>query len=170
MRGGRQHLAVLLAALVLPTIVWALSLTPEHGIRGITTFCVQYVVLDETPVLENASGVESDSVRELRRLGVPADTFDHCSMSATSAQLFLSVRGTPSSSGKLWAYVVTVELLQVAKLDRDPTLKLDSGVVTYSNAVVGLASVEHLPVAVSKTVVDLTRAFGKLVRDEKGRH
>ena len=169
-RQGRQYIAIILVVLLMPTIALAESLTPEHGVRGISTFCVQYVVLDETPVPESESGVEGDSVRELRRLGLAADTFDRCSASATSAQLFLSVRGTPSSSGKLWAYAVTLELLQVGTLDRDPTLKLDSGVVTYSNVVVGLAGVDHLSAAVAKTAVDLAKSFGKLVRDEQSRH
>jgi hypothetical protein len=166
---AKTYAAVLFAALVSPTIAWALSLTPEHGIRGISTFCVNYVVLDDTPVPEGESAIEKDSVRELRRLGVAAEPFDRCSMSASSASVFLSVRGTPSSSGKLWAYVVTLELVQSGKLDRDPSLKLDSGVTTYSTAVVGLASADQLTVAISKTAVELARGFGKLVRSEQSR-
>ena len=61
--------AALLSVVVASTMAWSLSLTPEHGLRGITTFCVQYVVLDDTPVSESDSGVEDASVRELRRLG-----------------------------------------------------------------------------------------------------
>jgi len=159
----------MLAGLMSASTAWALSSVPDYGIRGIDSLCVHYTVLDGTPVPEGESAVATDSVRELVRLGVPAAHSDHCPTSATSADLFLSVQGTPSASGKLWAYVVTLELVQKGRIERDPGRKLDSGVITYSNAAVGLATVERLPTAVSGTTLVLTKGFGMLFHDQSSR-
>ena len=142
---------------------WAISYAPNAGTRGLERLCVHFYVLDETPVSEFDSGIAADLVGQLAELGLPAVDFTRCSQpSSTSGDLLITVRGAPSASGKFWAYDVSLELMQQATLDRDPTQKLSSGVATYRNVTVGVATKEQLTKAVRTAGLELARSFAQL--------
>lgn len=149
---------------------WALSEVPNAGTRGLERLCVEFSVLDETPVSEFDSGIGPEVIRQLAQLGLPAVDFTGCTQRlAESGDLFVTVRGAPSASGTFWAYDVSLELLQHATLDRDPTQQLTSGVPTYRNVTVGLAATHKLEGAIRTAAVGLARSFAQIYQRENTR-
>jgi hypothetical protein len=156
---------VLVAAFSSGVPILATSVLPDKGTRGIAAVCVEFHVLDETPVLEPWPELEQEFRQQLENGGVRTVDVDVCDRSRSNATLFLSVSGIRSASGKLWAYAVHLELSQAVTLRRDPSQTLDDG-VTLSSLKLGLASTERVATSVRADAIALAKSFSKFYRFE----
>jgi hypothetical protein len=168
MRKSFAFIAVVLALLA-PEHGHGFGVLPGSGLGGLDAVSVQIFVMDDTPVPHAAPELLAAVSSTLSAAGVRVMSGDECGNSATCANTYLRVSGARGATGRAWAYMVELDLLQGVTLNRDPKTNMSADLATFHMAKVGLAASEHVPEAVRASAVSLAQQLGYAFKRENKR-
>ena len=152
---------VLLATASLSALT-ATSFTPDRGFRGITSVCVRVETLDlDFPT----DTLEEELAKRLTTAGVPTVAPDDCFKSVDQAAVVVWLKGSPSSSGRLYAYEVDISLQQGVALLRDPSYHVDNA-TTWENWKIGLCQSAALNTELRARAIELIDMFADIYKGE----